>query len=147
MLTTETYALLADATAAVHFLYVLFVVLAQAYIMVGWLFFWRFTRSLRFRIVHLVMMLIVSIQEMLGLRCPLTVLESHFRRQAGQVINENTTFLMEIVRRTMFFALPDWMFTFMYVGFGVLVALTFLAMPPQKIRDESLDALTEGKKR
>lgn len=132
MLETETYALLADATAAVHFLYVLFVVLAQAYIMVGWLFFWPFTRSLRFRIVHLVMMLIVSIQELLGLRCPLTVLESYFRERAGQIINEDTTFLMEMVRRTMFFALPDWMFTFMYVGFGALVVLTFFVMPPRK---------------
>lgn len=130
MMEPSTYALLADLTAAVHFSYVLFVVLAQAYIMVGWLFFWPLTRSRGFRLTHLLMMLVVSIQEMLGLRCPLTVLESHFREMAGQIINEDTTFLMEIVRRTMFFALPDWMFTFMYVGFGALVALTFITMPP-----------------
>ena len=135
MIESETYALLADVTAAVHFLYVLFVVLAQAYIMVGWLFFWPFTRSLRFRFIHLLMMLVVSVQELLGLRCPLTVLESHLRGLAGQIINEDTTFLMALMRRTMFFALPDWMFTFMYVGFGALVALTFFAMPPRYTRN------------
>lgn len=134
MMETSTYALLADVTAAVHFSYVLFVVLAQAYIMVGWLFFWPLTRSTGFRLTHLLMMLVVSVQEILGLRCPLTVLESIFRERAGQTINEDTTFLMEIVRRTMFFALPDWMFTFMYVGFGALVALTFITMPPRYMK-------------
>ncbi|MFP4078974.1 MAG: DUF2784 family protein, partial [Candidatus Izemoplasmataceae bacterium] len=108
MVESSTYALLADITAAVHFLYLLFVVLAQVHIMTGWLFFWPFTRSFWFRTVHLLMVLVVSIQELLSLRCPLTVLESYLRLEAGQDINTDATFLMNLVRRTMFYALPDW---------------------------------------
>ncbi|MFW5894470.1 MAG: DUF2784 domain-containing protein [Bacillota bacterium] len=141
MFEETTYALLADITAAVHFLYLFFVVFAQVYIMVGYLFFWPLTRSFWFRSVHFVMVLVVSIQEMLGLRCPLTVLEYHLRLEASQDINTEATFLMTLIRRTMFFSLPDWMFTFMYVGFGGLVALVYFTMPPRFKRIKKPEAV------
>lgn len=132
MFEPSTYMLFADITAAIHLTYVLFVVFGQFYILVGWLFYWPYTRAPWFRAIHLIMILIVSVQEILRLRCPLTVLESFLRRQAGETVNTETTFLMDLIHPIMFLTIPDWMFIFMYIGFGALVALTFFAMPPKR---------------
>ncbi len=125
------YEFLANATAFVHLLYVLFVVLGQIFIIIGAFFFWPIVRNATFRIIHFIMIAIVAVQEILGEPCPLTTLEYYFRRLAGQRWDTDLTFLMRIVRTTTFIQIPDWGYTLMYIGFAVIVLGTLILIPPK----------------
>jgi hypothetical protein len=68
------YALLADATVTLHFAFILFVLFG------GLLVLWK----PRVIWVHLPVALYGVLIEWIGWVCPLTPLENHFRRQAGE---------------------------------------------------------------
>jgi len=68
------YALLADATVTLHFAFILFVLFG------GLLVLWR----PKIVWVHLPVALYGVLIEWVGWVCPLTPLENHFRRQAGE---------------------------------------------------------------
>ncbi len=125
------YEFLANATAFLHLLYVLFVVLGQIFIVIGAFFYWPIVRNVTFRGIHFVAVAIVAVQEMLGEPCPLTTLEYYFRRLAGQRWDSELTFLMRIVRTTTFIEIPDWGYTLMYIGFAVIVFGTLILIPPK----------------
>jgi Protein of Unknown function (DUF2784) len=69
--------------------------------------------------------------------CPLTLWEDALRGQQS-----GAGWIERWVRRIMFYDLPTWMFTLAYVGFATLVALTWLAVPPEKPRR----AIRQGEK-
>jgi hypothetical protein len=76
--------------------------------------------------------LLVAAESLLGVLCPLTILESRLRTAAGQRTEEEITFVGRIIRNIIFYDFPDWVFTLMYVGFGVLVLATFIFIPPRR---------------
>lgn len=125
------YGVLADTIAFSHLLYVMFVVFGQLLILVGWAFHWQFVRHFWFRVIHLISIAIVAVQEMKGILCPLTVLEYYFRNLAGQNVNTDLTFLMRIFRSLVFITFPDWVYTLMYIGFAVIVLGTMFIIPPR----------------
>ncbi len=130
MFSASTYNLFGDITLTVHLLYVSFVVFAQIYIIIGWFKHWPLVRNFIFRMIHLGMIVVVTIQELLGVECPLTTLENHFRRQAGMSVDEQTTFIMRLVFSVVFIDIPRWVFSFVYIGFGAVVILTLIYLPP-----------------
>ena len=77
-------------------------------------------------------MLLVALQALLGVFCPLTVLENRLRTAAGQTAEEEITFLGRIIRHLIFYDFPGWFFTLLYVGFGVVVLGTLFLVPPEK---------------
>jgi uncharacterized membrane protein len=80
----HTYRLLADAVLSVHLAVVVFVVGGMVMVLVGNARHWRWVNSLLFRVAHLVAVGVVVVQAWLGELCPLTVLESWLREQAGE---------------------------------------------------------------
>ncbi len=130
MFEPSTYGFFADVTAFVHLLYVIFVVAGQGLILMGGIFAWRFVKNMTFRIIHLIAIAIVAVQEMLGVLCPLTVLEYYFRNLAGQSVNTDLTFVMRIFRSMVFISMPDWMYTVIYIGTAVIVLATMFVIPP-----------------
>ena len=119
---------LADAILLVHFAFVVFVVGGLALIWIGSVFRWRWVSSFWFRIAHLGAIVFVAIEAVIGLACPLTVWEATLRGQ----VSEHTTFIERLVAPILFFDLPRWVFTALYLGFAVLVALTFWIVPPRR---------------
>ena len=126
------YALLADIVVGIHFLYVMYVVLGQVAILVGWVIKARFIYHVWFRLTHLVAILIVALQAILRIPCPLTELEYFLRAKAGQTFYEGMSFLARLLRTIIFFNFAPWVFMLMYVGFGGLVLLTFIFIPPRR---------------
>jgi hypothetical protein len=124
------YTILADIIKFIHFLYIIFVVGGQIVIVVGLFRKWPFVRNLVFRLTHLIAILIVSFQEIVGLPCPLTVLEDYLNKRAGRPYSGDLTFIGRILDRLIYHDIPDWIFTLMYVGFGGLVLVTIIAFPP-----------------
>lgn len=74
---------LADATAVLHVLVVVYVVAGLPLVAVGLWRGWRWVRGFGFRFTHLLLCLIVIAFEWLNAPCPLTTLERALRAQAA----------------------------------------------------------------
>lgn len=124
------YGYLADAIVAFHLGYVSYVVIGQLIIWIGLLFNWPWIRNPWFRLTHLVAILIVALEAVFNITCPLTSWEFELRRMAGQQVEEGT-FLGQLFHNILFWDLPPWAFTTMYIVFAVLVLGTFVLAPPR----------------
>ena len=127
-------ALLADAVVVLHFAYVSFAVGGEVLVLAGGLLGWRWVRNLPFRLVHLAAVVLVAVEALLGVVCPLTDWEFRLRELAGQQVERQLSFVARLVRAIIFYDLPSWVFTVAYVGFAVLVAGSFLLIPPRRLR-------------
>jgi len=127
-------ALLADAVVVLHFAYVSFAVGGEILILAGGLLGWRWVRNLAFRLVHLVAVVLVAAEALLGVVCPLTEWEFRLRELAGQQVERQLSFVARLVRSIIFYDFPSWVFTVAYVGFAVLVAGSFLLIPPRRLK-------------
>jgi hypothetical protein len=125
-------ALLADIVVAFHLLYVGFAVGGELVILAGGLLGWGWVRNLTFRVIHLIAVVFVAFESLVGILCPLTVWEHRLRSAAGQHVEEDITFVGQLIRSIIFYDFPPVFFTFLYVGFGLLVVLTFLFIPPRR---------------
>ncbi len=123
-------AALANLVALVHFAYVGFLVLGLAAILLGIAFRWPWVRNRWFRAVHLAMIAIVVAEAFAGVTCPLTTWEHRLRLQAGQTTLEGD-FIASWVHRLIFFQADPWVFTVVYVTFGLAVLATWIVAPPR----------------
>ncbi|MGA2640841.1 MAG: DUF2784 domain-containing protein [Spirochaetia bacterium] len=126
------FAFLADFIVGVHFCYVMFTVGGEIVILLGGLFRWRWVRILSFRIIHLASVALVALEALVGAQCPLTIWEYRLRMMAGQGSNAQISFIARLVRSVIFYDLPAWVFLAAYVGFALLVGLTFILLAPQR---------------
>lgn len=125
------YRLLADAVLLLHFGVVVFVVAGLAAIVFGNLRGWRWVNGLWFRLAHLGAIGVVIVQSWLGRLCPLTVLESWLREQAGGAAYDRS-FVEHWVQRVLFHEAPFWVFTVAYSVFGLLVLAAWWRFPPRR---------------
>jgi hypothetical protein len=123
---------LADAVLVLHFAVVVFVVGGLVAVLVGNLAArWRWVNHLVFRFLHLLAIGVVVVQAWLGQHCPLTLLESWLRVQAGTSAYRRS-FIEHWLQRIVFHEAPLWVFTLAYTGFGALVLLTWWRFPPRR---------------
>ena len=137
----STYQSLADAVLLLHFVVVLFVVGSLIFVYLGNFRSWNWVNNIWFRIAHLIAIGIVVVQSWLGQDCPLTILESWLRRQAGQA-SYKATFIEHWIQHVLFYQAPWWVFTLTYTIFGLLVVAAWWYFPPTngKHRGNSRDA-------
>ena len=123
-------ALLADILVVLHLAYVLFAILGEAVILVGWPLGWAWIRNRVFRSIHLVCVVVVPLEALSDILCPFTTWELQLRREAGQTV-EDLSFVGRLARDLLFFEAPAWVFTTCYVVFGILVIATIFLVPPR----------------
>jgi hypothetical protein len=128
----RSHALLADAIVLLHLAYVLFTVGGEAAVVVGGLLRWRWVRNLWFRVAHLLSVVVVAIEAVVGVLCPLTRWEYDLRRLAGQGLEEEIPFIARLVRRLIFFDFPQWVFMAVYILFASVVVASLLLVPPRR---------------
>lgn len=132
------YAIAADAVVFVHLLYVSFTVGGTFLILTGGILKWHWVRNRTFRILHLGSVVLVALEALAGVWCPLTVWEGRLRTRAGQNYESDLSFVGRLIRKIIFIEIPDWGFTAMYVGFAILVVVIFVWVPPvRKKRNDS----------
>ena len=131
------YATLADAVLVVHFAVVVFVVGGLLAVPVGNALHWPWVNAWSFRTVHAVAITVISLQAWLGQHCPLTLVESWLRHQAGEQATYGATFVQHWVERLLYFDAPLWVFALLYTGFGLLVAAAWWWYPPRSSMRES----------
>ncbi len=56
------------------------------------------------------------------------------RTAAGQGSERDLSFVARIIRRVIFYDFPPALFTALYVGFGLLILLTFVLVGPRRKR-------------
>jgi hypothetical protein len=120
---------LADAVLVVHALLAFFIVCGLVAIWTGAVLGWDWIRDRLFRLAHLLAIAIVSTLSLLGIACPLTVLEDWLR--TGSLDRQG--FMQRWVSRLLYYDLPVWVFTLSYVVFGLLVLLTWRLIPPYRV--------------
>ena len=125
------YQFLADAVLALHFGVVVFVVGGLAAVLVGNWLGWRWVNGWWFRLAHLAAIAFIVIQTWLGQWCPLTLMESWLREQAG-VSGYSQSFIEHWLQRIIFYDVPFWVFTLAYTLFGLLVVLAWWLYPPRR---------------
>lgn len=116
---------LADFILVIHFLFALFVVGSLPLIWIGAWMGLGFVRNLRFRLAHLVAILFVAVESLIGMVCPLTSLEDALRGTGNA-----GSFVQRWLHRILYYDFPEWVLTASYVLFALLVAFTFVIVPP-----------------
>ena len=124
------YAILADAIVIIHAAYVVFVIGGLVAILIGAAMRWRWTRSFAFRITHLAAIALVCLESIVGVICPLTSLEDWMR--GSDAARYPSDFVAYWTHRMIFYNFPPWIFTIAYISFAILVAITFIAIPPRR---------------
>lgn len=133
MNTSNAYLLAADAILLLHVLFVAFVVLGLALIILGKMLGWSWVRNRSFRIAHLAAIAIVVLQSWFGMICPLTIIEMAFRERAGDAAYAGT-FISHWLESILYYRAPPWLFATCYTAFGALVLFSWFRVPPQKRR-------------
>jgi hypothetical protein len=118
---------LADAILVVHAGFVLFVVGGLVATWIGLALGSPFARNAWFRGIHLAAIAFVVLESLLGMMCPLTAWEYALRGEQSEV-----GFIQRWVHAVLFWSWPAWVFTALYVGFGLLVAATWWRFPPRR---------------
>lgn len=124
------YALLADTLLVLHVAIVLFVVGAQALVLVGGPRGWTWVRNRAFRFSHLALIGFIVLQTWLGRLCPLTIWEQQLRAAAGQAVHHES-FIQHWLSRLLFVEAPWWVFVAVYTAFFALVLASFRRWPPR----------------
>lgn len=125
------FALLANVVLFVHFGYVTFTVGGEIAILLGAVFRWRWVRNLIFRLLHAGSVVLVAVEAVIGMSCPLTVWEYRLRALAGERIGSQIPFVARLVRSIIFYDFPPWVFLVAYISFALLVGATFLFVSPE----------------
>jgi len=118
---------LADIVLVAHALVVLFNVGGLAAIWIGAALNWRWIRNFWFRAVHLGLMGFIAAGSLVGMMCPLTVLEDALRRTGPP----QTGFIQRWVSSLLYYDLPASVFTTAYVLFALAVLATFIVIKPE----------------
>lgn len=130
-MTAVPYQLLADAVLLLHLAVVVFVIGGLAAVLVGNAAGWRWVNDWWFRFAHLLAIGVVVVQSWLGQHCPLTILESWLRVQAGAQAYQQS-FIEHWVQRIIYYDIPLWVFTLLYTAFAALVVLAWWRYPPRR---------------
>ena len=123
------YLLVADLLLLSHVLFVAFVILGLALVLLGKSLNWAWVRNPWFRFAHLAAIGIVVLQSWVGLICPLTTWEMALRERAGDVVYSGT-FMSHWLESLLYFQAPAWVFAVCYTVFGTIVVASWFWVRP-----------------
>jgi hypothetical protein len=101
--------LIADIVLFFHFCIAVFITFGFVLIPIGYNFNWIWIKNKKLRLLHFGMMIFVTFETILGLSCPLTVLENNLRG-----INENQLFLSRWITEVIYWDFPSEFFLILY---------------------------------
>ena len=121
---------LSDLVVAFHFAYVGFVAVGFILILVGAALKWAWILNRRLRYLHLGAIGLVAVEALVGLICPLTLLENWLLIGSGQA-GEERTFIGQIIYNLLYYDFPSWMFSVAYLALTILAILLLILIPPK----------------
>ena len=119
--------MLADVLLFVHFGIAAFIVGGLIVVWPGAALGWRWTKNPWFRYLHLAAIVFVAAEALIGMACPLTVLEDALRGSA-----QPDSFVARWVRQLLFYEAPEWVFTAAYAAWTAATLVTLALVPPRR---------------
>jgi hypothetical protein len=137
------FRLLADGVVALHVAYVSYIVFGQLLIWLGIALRWAWIRNPWFRWTHLLMMLLVGVEAVLAIECPLTRWERILRERAGQQVSGDS-FVGQLLHKLIFVDWPPWVIDSLHISFALVVLGTFVLFPPRRRIHAAAGGLPRG---
>ena len=123
---------LANSILLVHFIWVLFILGMIPVTIIGAYLSWKWVYNFKIRILHIIMMAIVTIETVFGISCPLTIWENQARVASGAKAVYEKDFIAYWIHKIMFFDLPHWAFLIVYVFVLLTISFLWVAVEPRK---------------
>lgn len=117
--------LIADLVLALHFAIALFIALGLLLIPLGFIYSWSWIRNRRFRQIHAILMLLVAIETVFAITCPLTVLEARLRQTTAP-----ESFWAHHLNQLLYWDLPPVFFLGIYLLCSIWVIFLWKRIPP-----------------
>ncbi|MHB1645686.1 MAG: DUF2784 domain-containing protein [bacterium] len=130
MLTQEELIELSGFVLYFHLIVILFIIFGFIAVPIGAKFKWKFIYEFWWRLVHLVSMIIVSIQAVLGKACFLTYIQSDLLENAGKK-GYTVPFIQTYIDRLIYYNFPIWAFSIVYVILFLYTLYLWYIFPPQ----------------
>ena len=124
--------MLADLVFLFHALVVIFNVGGLVVIYVGGPLGWAWVRHRGFRIAHLSLMGLVTVEAIFGLTCPLTWLEDRLRGVAT-----DQSFVNRWVTAFIYWNAPPWIFAVLYALVLTALIVAWFVWPPAASKKQS----------
>ena len=105
----ERSTLIADALLLVHFSLAAFITLGFFIIPIGYKLGWNWIKNRNLMFLHLFLMGFITVETIVGLTCPLTVLENMFRD-----IDYSSSFISYWMAQILYWNLPSEVFVLLY---------------------------------
>jgi len=121
------HSLLADIILITHLCVAGFIVLGLASIWTYRWHGWTWTRNLRFRLLHAAAIVIVALESVLGIQCPLTRWEDTLRGDAAA-----TGFIQRWASHLLYYDFPTTVFTATYLAVAAATLLAWMQLPPRR---------------
>jgi len=118
--------LIADVVLVVHFCIVIFVSTGFVIVPVGYMLGWGWIANKRLRIIHAGTMTFVALETVLGLTCPLTMIENHL---SG--MNPSGSFIGFWIRHVFYWDLPIEFFVILYFACLAWTLFMWKLFPPR----------------
>ena len=119
--------LIADIVLLFHFFIVIFITFGFVLIPIGYNFDWLWIKNKKLRLLHFGMMIFITFETMLGIACPLTILENNLRG-----VNENQLFISMWISKIIYWDFPSNFFIILYFLFLGWTFLMWKNYPPIK---------------
>ena len=123
--------MIADALLFVHFCIAASITLGFFLIPVGYKLGWNSIKNRNVRLFHLFLMCFITLETIVGLTCPLTLLENMFRD-----VDYSSSFMSYWMAQILYWDLPSKVFVLLYsLCLGWVLILWKVCPPIQKMSD------------
>lgn len=119
---------LADIVVVAHLFFAGFIALGFIAIPFGAWLGWQWIRLRWLRMAHLGGIVFVAAETLVGIACPLTVWEDRLRGTTGDEVG----FIARWVRWLLYYNIPLWAFSIIYVVAAVIVVWLWFRVPPKR---------------
>ena len=119
--------MIADIVLLFHFAIVIFITFGFFLIPIGYNSNWIWVKNFKLRICHCGMMLFITLETLLGITCPLTIIENNLRG-----IHKTTSFISYWINQIIYWDLPSQFFIVLYSAVLMWTFLLWKLFPPIK---------------
>lgn len=118
---------IADFILFIHLIIAIFISAGMVIFPIGGLLSWRWCNNFSLRVTHLGLIVVVFIETLIGVNCPLTVAEDYFRAQATQ-----KSFIGSLMNNLLYWNVSENLIFYLYGICVVWALLLWILFPPSR---------------
>ena len=119
--------LMSDIVLILHFCIVIFITSIFFLVPVGYKFKWKLSSNIKLRALHLGLICLVTVETLLGITCPLTLIEINLNN-----FNYSQSFVAFWISKIVYWNLPTLFFIILYSLCFLWTILMWKIFPPKK---------------